>query len=99
MKLCVNASLAFTKLEKRKTKTRKRGENDENGKKDGENGRWKSVVVVKHRETWPGSRGVVSEQRERKGASVHSDVKANFKGIFPALFRIIYREPILTEEK
>lgn len=39
MKLCVNASLAFTKLEKRKTKTRKRGENDENGKKDRENGR------------------------------------------------------------
>lgn len=46
MKLCVNASLAFTKLEKRRTKTRKRGENDENGKKDGENGRWKSVVVL-----------------------------------------------------
>lgn len=39
MKLRVNASLAFTKLEKRKTKTKKRGENDENGKKDGGNGR------------------------------------------------------------
>lgn len=39
MKRCVNASLAFTKLGKRGTRTRKRGENDENGKKDGENGR------------------------------------------------------------
>lgn len=46
MKRCVNASLAFTKLGKRGTRTRKRGENDENGKKDGENGRWKSVVVL-----------------------------------------------------